>query len=120
MLKRYEQLKQEIVKMKACTTIMEIGVHKGNSSLRMINSALIKNNNVTFYGFDIFEGMTSELHKHEMAKIPWSEDKVYGVLSRTGATINLIKGNTLKTLPDFIKTHLGFVCDLLGTNFANT
>ncbi len=114
MIKRYEQLKSQIVKMKSCTKIMEIGVHKGKSSLRMINAALKKNNNVNFYGFDIFEGMTPELHKNEMAKMPRSEKEIYNLLSETtGAKINLIKGNTSKTLPDFVETHLGFIFDFI-------
>ena len=113
-MKRYEQLKSQIMKMKSCTKIMEIGVHKGKSSLRMINAALKKNNNVNFYGFDIFEGMTPELHKNEMAKMPRSEKEIYNLLSETtGAKINLIKGNTSKTLPDFVETHLGFIFDFV-------
>ena len=51
--KRYANILLLILKFRP-KNILEIGVYKGTRSLQMIEAALIFNNSIKYYGFDLF------------------------------------------------------------------
>ena len=50
--------------------ILEIGVYNGRRSIQMIEAAKIFKNNVEYYGFDLFEGLSPKMLKNEASKKP--------------------------------------------------
>ena len=68
----------------------------------MINCAKKYNDNVKYYGFDLFEGMTSdvkelELHAKRNVKRGEAEERI----AKTGSEYEFIIGNTIDTMPNF-------------------
>lgn len=103
---RYRHLLRTIYK-KRCRSIMEIGTHNGIHSRHMIETANIFHpmNRITYYGFDLFEGLTDEDVQKELAKKPPEYNKVKQRLEKTGANINLYMGYTKDTLPKFLEEN---------------
>ena len=101
--KRYSNLLRIILKTKS-RRILEIGVYKGLRSLEMIKAAKSFNNNVVFYGFDMFEKFFKKKNilTDELSKKPKSMRFISNLL-KEHANVKLIKGNTLITLPKFSK-----------------
>jgi len=101
--KRYEHL-YKIIKKNKCRRIMEIGVWNGNHAIKMIEEAkkTWKSEDIEYYGFDLFEDLNEKMLKEEFSKKPPLLIEVKEKLKKTGAIINLYKGNTLKTLPEVI------------------
>lgn len=93
-----------------CRNIMEIGVFDGTSAIPMIKQAakLVPEEEIHFFGFDLFEEMTPQLRNEEFSfqgKLPPKIDDVQKMLeSATKAKITLIRGNTRQTLKQTIKT----------------
>ncbi|MHA1250815.1 MAG: class I SAM-dependent methyltransferase, partial [Candidatus Helarchaeota archaeon] len=79
------------------------GVH----AYQMINIAKIfhSNNDIYYYGFDLFEDFTNEDMEKEFSKRPPSLEIVKRRLEKTGVNIKLFKGYTQQTLPKFIKNY---------------
>ncbi len=97
---RYATLIQEVKKAKP-KIIMEIGVWKGDTAIKLINEALLVNNNVTYLGYDLFEELTQHIIKLEHCKPtdkPCSMQAIWQKLSKTKANIFLYKGFTRDTL----------------------
>lgn len=67
----------------------------------MLNEAkkFCRPDEITYYGFDLFEEMTKDKFEEELSKFPPAQDEVLQKLKQTGANIRLYKGNTLITLP---------------------
>jgi ribosomal protein L14E/L6E/L27E len=110
---RYKYLFLEIYKSQP-TSLIEIGVYKGIRSLEMIK--LLKNfkKKLFFYGFDLFEDITSKKIKMELSKrsIPVNQIKknLSDNLKNENIHIKLIKGDTKKSLKRFkIKKKIDFV-----------
>ena len=105
---RYRHLLRTIYN-KRCQCIMEIGTHSGIHSRHMIDTANIFHpmNRITYYGFDLFEGLTDEDFQKEFAKKPPEYSEVKQKLERTGANVNLYKGYTKDTLPKFLEENEG-------------
>ncbi len=107
--KHYEPLFKTLAE-KPCRNIMEIGVFDGNSAVPMIKQAakLVPEEEIEFFGFDLFEEMTPELRSEEFSfqtnVVPKMADVQKFLESKTKAKITLIKGNTRKTLKQSIKT----------------
>ena len=99
--KRYSNLLKIILETKS-RTILEIGVYKGLRSLEMIKAAKSFNNEVVFYGFDMFEMFfeKKKILQTELSKKPKSLIVIKNLLKKH-ADVKLIKGNTLDTLPKF-------------------
>ena len=99
---RYKYLFKLILNQKP-KTILEIGVYKGKRSIEMMDLAQCFNKQITFYGFDLFEKITKRKIKDELSKNPLSKDQILKQLKYLfpKAKINLIKGNTIKTLKNF-------------------
>lgn len=107
--KRYTYLFTAIRKIKP-KNIMEIGTWNGNRAEQMIETAqkFWPVSEITYYGFDLFEEMMKELITKEVIgeaqklRVLPPMEEVRKKLIKTGAKINLFKGNTLKVLPEVI------------------
>ncbi|MBT3960917.1 class I SAM-dependent methyltransferase [Candidatus Woesearchaeota archaeon] len=96
-------------------SILEIGTWNGENSKKMIQAAQSVNNSkdVVYYGFDLWDDMDKDTFDYEVAKWPPSHREVEEKLNSTSATIHLYKGNTLQTLPNFIKDNPDIDIDLI-------
>lgn len=103
--KRYAFLLMSIYRLKP-KSIIEIGVYNGKRAVELIETAKIFNNNIKYYGFDLFEEfyISKNLINKELSKFPLSKKNIKIKLKNFN-NINLIKGNTKKTLPKFIKKN---------------
>ena len=111
---RYAYLRSTIKKYKS-KTILEIGTWNGVHAKKMIEEAFAPDwtANITYYGFDVWEQMDKELHTREVSKWPPAKSEVERILNDSGATINLIQGNTLETLPAFVKDNPELTVDFI-------
>lgn len=101
--KRYHHLFDEIARTKS-KNILEVGTWNGNRAAQMISVAQASSQGeVFYYGFDLFESLDDEMYAHELSKKPPTKSEVEARLRESGAAINLIQGNTLETLPEFVK-----------------
>ena len=108
---RYKYLFKLILNQKP-KTILEIGVYKGKRSIEMMDLAQCFNKQIIFYGFDLFEKITKKKIKDELSKNPLSKDEIFTKLKNLfpKAKINLIKGDTIKTLKNLdIKNKIDFI-----------
>lgn len=103
--KRYKYLYQYVDRTKA-KNIMEIGTWNGYRGKMMIETAKKHHasNEISYFGFDLFEGMTKEIYQEEISKMPPTRKEVEGALATTGAQIHLYMGNTTVTLPEVVNT----------------
>ena len=98
---RYEKLLQEI-SLRKPKTILEIGTHMGRSAVNMIEEAQKFNDNIVYYGFDLFELMTEDYKKYEFhGKSNCNIQEPSRRLDKTGCKYHLKVGNTRKTLLKF-------------------
>lgn len=104
--KRYKYLLIEILKYKP-KQIMEIGVYNGRRAKEMIQAASIFNEDISYYGFDLFEDFYKDektlLREH--SKKPLTEIEIKNKLNNYG-NINLFKGLTSITLKKFINLNI--------------
>ena len=108
--KRYLNIIFLIIKFRP-KSILEIGVYKAIRSEEMIRTAKIFNNKISFYGFDFFEDMDNYKKISELSKIPLSKRKINDKLKKYSNNVFLYKGNTKKTLKNFIikKKKIDFI-----------
>ena len=101
--KRYSFLLFSVFKTRP-SSIIEIGVYNGNRAIELIETAKIFNKQVEYYGFDLFEEFyeTKNRIKKELSKFPLSKKNIQNKLNKF-AKIHLLKGDTKKTLPKFIR-----------------
>lgn len=97
--KRYLNLLLKILKKKP-QKILEIGVYNGRRALQMIEAAKVFNDNIEYYGFDLFEDITQNIYNYEASKFPESEENIKLLLDNR-AKISLYKGPTKLTLKEF-------------------
>lgn len=97
-MNRYSYINEQIDIYKP-KVIIEIGTFHGQRAESMIDSALKFNNDVEYYGFDLFDDF-KEFQKEFCYKGVAKIEEVKRKLSRFN-NINLIKGNTRETLKDF-------------------
>src|SRR3990167_2033938 len=92
---RYDQI-EPLLKSKKPTVSVEIGVHKGK------RGGMIARHSGMYYGFDLWELGDSELDKKEYnGKGRSTKEEARSRLNCT--RYELIQGNTLETLPQFVK-----------------
>lgn len=98
--KRYAQLFDVIREIRP-KNIMEIGTWSGHRAEEMLRLAqsLRPGEEISYFGFDLFEDLTPEMYVKEISKHPPSLSKVEARLQATGAKISLFKGNTNVSLP---------------------
>ena len=101
--KRYFNLLINILRSRP-KKILEIGVYNGRRAIQMIQAAKIFNNNIEYYGFDLFEDITNKIYKNEASKFPDTKKNILSKLEKHGK-IFLYKGFTEKTLKDFSYTN---------------
>jgi len=98
---RYRNLTRAIRKFKP-QTILEVGTHRGSRAVEMINYAKQYNNDIKYYGFDLFEDMTPNVKEREFhGKCDVTREEAENKISKTGSEYELIVGNTIDTMPDF-------------------
>lgn len=81
-------------------SILEVGVYNGIRAKEMIEAAKVFNQDIRYYGFDLFEIMNEEILSNELSKTPLKEEIVKEFLSKIG-TIELYKGYSQTTLKNF-------------------
>lgn len=91
-----------MVLLKKPKSILEIGVFTGQRSKQMLMAASIFSQDIDFYGFDLFEDFEEKILSEEFSKKPLNKDEIFKKLNKYG-NINLFKGYTNKTLPEFAK-----------------
>ncbi|MBW3245414.1 class I SAM-dependent methyltransferase [Epibacterium sp. DP7N7-1] len=101
---RYAQLYQTLAVLRP-QSIAEIGVFNGDTASHMLKMATSAQSTTApaleYYGFDLFEDMTPELHATELSKFPLSRDEIATKLAPTGAKVSLFKGMSQETLSKF-------------------
>ena len=103
--RRYEYLKKFAKSLKA-RRIMEVGTNTGRSALEMIKAAQLSAphpEDVSYFGFDLFEMMNETIHKKEVSKFTEPMAEVQRRLGATGAKISLFRGFSKDTLPEAVK-----------------
>ena len=93
----------------------------------MINAASIARpvEEVSYHGFDLFEGLTDELLSTELSKRPPSEEEVADRILTTRASVHLYKGYSDKTLPtfkgraDFVFVDGGHAVETIRSDWEN-
>lgn len=108
---RYGHLNKLIEKHKP-QHICEIGTNKGGSAISMCNTALRHNDNIKYTGYDLFEEGSALTNAEEYnLKGSQSYRKVLKTLKDQLPTveIELIMGDTKKTIPDDSKFDFVFI-----------
>lgn len=102
---RYRHLFKKILDCKP-VSILEIGVYRGKRSVEMIKLANEINNNKTlYYGFDLFENISSIKIYKEASKKPLKLELLKKKIEKINSKkrTHLIKGDTIKSLKTFSK-----------------
>lgn len=101
--KRYNNL-FTIIRETKSKSILEIGTWNGGRAVEMIQVASESNSvsEILYYGFDLFEGLDEDTYITEISKRPPTKEYVTKLLSKTGAQINLYKGDTMETMPSVV------------------
>lgn len=98
----------DTITTKPCRNIMEIGVNKGLTAFVAIKNSIVPENEINYYGFDLFEDINDSDREREgltcSSANPSSMQKVKDFLETTKAQIHLYKGNTNEILKDIIPT----------------
>ncbi len=100
---RYRHLFKKILDCKP-VSILEIGVYRGKRSVEMIKLANEINNNKTlYYGFDLFENISSIKIYKEASKKPLKLELLKKKIEKINSKkrTHLIKGDTIKSLKTF-------------------
>ncbi len=85
--------------------ILEVGVYNGRRAIQMIEAAKVFNSEIQYFGFDLFEELSSEILKKEESKKPKTYDEIKNLLSKH-AEVFLYKGFSDKTLKNFINENI--------------
>ena len=118
MTDRYQQIEFIIDYVKP-QSIVQIGTWNGDRAIAMAEAALQHQEQIQYYGFDLFEDGTVETDKSELnVKQHYTLESVTQKLSEfqkdySGFSFNLIRGNTRDTLakaePDTFQCDLAFI-----------
>ena len=105
--RRYRALFETIYQHRHCR-LVEIGVLHGVHARQMIQTAKLHHpaNTIHYFGFDLFEGLTEALLQSELSKKASPYTRVQQRLEKTGAHIQLFKGNTKETLPQALPSSV--------------
>jgi len=110
--------------------ILEIGTFNGDNAVGMIKTSLAPQNEITYYGIDIFEKSNEKKTQDEVLKgynSPPPIDVVKSnIVQNTGANVCLFKGDSTYTLPqcalpimDFIYIDGGHSVDTIRKDWQN-
>jgi predicted O-methyltransferase YrrM len=88
---------ERLIRDRKPQVIVEIGVWRGDTAIRMIQAA---DQGVRYWGFDLFsQEMTDEIMSREVSLRPLSLEEVRARLQGLGAEVNLVAGDSTLTLP---------------------
>lgn len=97
-MSRYDTI-VDLIKIFKPQSIVETGTWCGSNASRMITAAQQFHKEISYTGYDLFEDATDQTDTEEFNVKPHCKmAEVEGILKRTGAKINLIKGNTRHTI----------------------
>ncbi len=101
---RYRHVLETVYRHR-CRTLLEIGVYNGVHARQMIETAGIFHpmHRIEYFGFDLFERLTSDDLDREFSKKPPAAADVARRLEETGAQVRLFVGYTSETLPTFVQ-----------------
>ncbi len=101
---RYRHIYWIIINLRP-KSILEVGVYKGKRSNEMINLTKDFTKSLSYYGFDLFEKIQMSKINLELSKQPLSRTQLQKKLLNKfkDVKINLIQGDTKKTLKNFSK-----------------
>ena len=133
---RYRYLIQKVTEHK-CKKIMEVGTHQAYHAIQMVQySSKIdgRTDNIDYYGFDLFESYEKDESSGNV-KIPFDIEKVRELMHSSGQYLNgphkvkngynntgltldknnihLYKGDTRKTIPNFVSSNPDLKMDLI-------
>ena len=102
--RRYGHLLEAVAQRKP-SSIVEVGVYTGRRAHEMIEAASLGGGakSVHYFGFDLFELFTPDVLESELSKQPLSRDEVASRLEQSGAKVELFKGYSQETLPEFVQ-----------------
>ncbi len=105
--RRYRQILRVVERLRP-RSILEVGVFQGRRGVEMIEAATLSRpvEEIEYFGFDLFDKMTSDVMRDELSKWPNPIGEVTARLEATGASIELHAGFTQETLPAFLATNL--------------
>lgn len=121
-MNRYNDIREQVNFYKP-KIIMEIGTFEGHRAESMISTALKHNENVEYFGFDLFDDF-KEFQKEFCWKGVAKIEDVKKRLSKFN-NVNLIKGNTKETLksfniqPDFVFIDGGHSLETIESDWNN-
>lgn len=113
---RYVRILEEIKALKA-SRILEVGTWNGERAVKMIRAALEVSGKAIYFGFDLFEDMTSERSKEEFNVKPvFAEFEVERKLRTefpppANVSFKLTKGDTRRTLSKFLEAYAEGIVD---------
>ena len=112
--RRYRQVLRAVARLRP-RSILEVGVFQGRRGVEMIEAAALSRpvEEIEYFGFDLFEKMTSDVMRVELSKWPNPIAEVTARLEATGATIELHAGFTQDTLAAFLATNPGRRIDFI-------
>lgn len=107
---RYAQLLDIIDEIKP-SDIVEIGTWNGNRAIQMIQQAARHTpmDEIFYQGFDLFETQTGEQFRREYSKYGCAKGVVSRRIKATGASANLVEGDTNETVENLMPADLYFV-----------
>lgn len=121
-MNRYSYITEQVEFYKP-QIILEIGTFHGHRAEAMVSAALKYNQNIQYYGFDLFDDF-KEFQKEFCYKGVAKIEEVKRRLARFN-NINLIKGNTRETLksfdiqPDFVFIDGGHSLETIESDWNN-
>lgn len=85
--------------------IVEIGTHRGQNAIQMIQTASVfhRLSEIQYIGFDLFEELTREELEREFSLEPPPYEQVRKTLESLGASVRLFQGYSQDTLPRFVE-----------------
>lgn len=100
---RYSNLFRLIL-LNHCYNIVEIGVFDGRNARWMIETAQVQSPGwrTNYHGFDLFEDLNDDDLEREFSKRALPIAEVKDALDETGASVTLVRGNTIDTLPNHL------------------
>ena len=95
---RYDHVVNAVTHYTEPFHFMEIGVHRGDTAKRVIDTAIANGTTIHYHGYDLFRELTDEEMTTERSKQPATMEEVRAKLTTVGAHINLYPGDTRHTL----------------------
>ena len=95
--------------------VIEIGVFTGLRGVEVLDAASLGSSasDISYFGFDLFDLMDDDLLSSELSKRPDAISEIKNRLNTTSAQIELVRGFSNQTLPEFFKERPDLRADLI-------